>query len=203
MLHSRIVRIALASAITAAGFGVTKIHAQEVTAAPAQSSSWEFAFTSGKVLPTGAQRDAIKKADLSAAQLSYVMQQRYALIATLGWARSRDITTAREHRLDLFTYDVGAEVRANPLKLGTNSSVRPFAGLGAGGRTYNYRHLDVDATHNAAAYGSLGSEIGVRRVHVRIEARDYVTQFKPLSGAGSSDTRNDVSLLIGVSVASK
>ena len=74
----------------------------------------------------------------------------------------------------------------------------PFAGIGAGARSYNYRSLDVDATHNLAAYGSVGGELERGRFSLRIEARDYVSGFKPLAGVGSTATRNDVVVLAGI-----
>jgi hypothetical protein len=203
MFKSRIVRIAVASAITAVGMAASKGHAQEMdSVATSSPSRWEINLTSGKLLPTGTQRDAIKRAGLSAAQVSYWMHPNVAMTMALGWARSRDIATAGDPRLDLFSYDVGAELRTNVLQVSRTVSLRSFAGIGGGGRTYNYRSLDVDATHNLAAYGSVGGELGVKRVRLRVEARDYVTGFKPLNGAGASDTRNDVSVLFGLRIAS-
>jgi hypothetical protein len=37
---------------------------------------------------------------------------------------------------------------------------RPFVGAGAGGRSYNHRKLDLDATHDVAGYGTVGGEFG-------------------------------------------
>ncbi len=160
---------------------------------------FEFIVNSGTVVPTGAQRDAIKRANVTAAQLSYVIDPSFAITASVGWARTRDIASAGDPKLDMFTYDMGGEVRANRLVAGKTFSFTPFAGVGAGGRSYNYRSQDVDATHNIAAYGSAGGELGVgSRVKLRVEARDYVTGFKPLIGGGSADTRNDVSVLAGL-----
>jgi hypothetical protein len=65
-------------------------------------------------------------------------------------------------------------------------------------RSYNYRKLDVDATNTVAAYGSVGGELGVGRVGLRLEVRDYATGFKPLVGAGKSDMRNDVVIMAGL-----
>ena len=152
-------------------------------------------------MPTGAQRNVIKRGQLSAAQLTYVVRPALALNATLGWARTRDIATNGDPKLDVFTYDVGAELRANRWNANRAVTFRPFAGVGAGARSYNYRKLDVDGTHNASAYGSIGGEIGVRRVRVRLEARDYVSAFKPLSGAaGATATRNDVVVMGGLRI---
>ena len=56
-----------------------------------------------------------------------------------------------------------------------------------------------NATHNLAGYASLGGQLGYKRVGLRIEARDYATGFKPLAVAGTSDRRNDVAVLVGLS----
>lgn len=49
-----------------------------------------------------------------------------------------------------------------------------------------------------AAYGSAGGEFGISRVRLRLEARNYVTGFKPLNGEGAADTRNDVAVMAGL-----
>ena len=36
------------------------------------------------------------------------------------------------------------------------------------------------------------------RMKLRLEARDYVTGFKPLVGEGDADSRNDVALMVGL-----
>jgi hypothetical protein len=170
---------------------------------PKTSSRWAFLVNSGTLVPTGAQRDVIKRGSLTAAQLTYVARSSLAITSTVGWARSRDITSVGDPKLDVFTYDIGAEVRAPRSITGNAVTFTPFAGAGAGGRSYDYRKLDIDATHNLAAYGSVGGELGVRRVRVRLEARDYVTAFKPLSGSGAARTGNDVVLMAGVRFASR
>jgi hypothetical protein len=133
----------------------------------------------------------------------YVARPALAITSTVGWARSRDIATAGDPKLDVFTYDVGAEVRAPRWITGKTLTFSPFAGAGAGGRSYNYRKLDVDATHNLSAYGSAGGELGIRRVRVRLEARDYVSGFKPLAGAGAARTGNDVVVMVGLRFVSR
>lgn len=165
-------------------------------------SKWEFLVDSGVLFPTGAQRDIIKQANITAAQLSYVVRPDLAITTTLGWARARDITSVANPRLDIFTYDIGAEFRPVHWLAGRTVNFSPFAGIGAGGRTYNYHSLNVDATHNIAGYVSAGGEFGIRRVRLRLEVRDYVTGFQPLNGVGSSGARNDVVAMIGLRIAS-
>jgi hypothetical protein len=162
------------------------------------TSAWEFRATSGGLIPTGAQRNAVKDAQLSAVQLSWLARPSLALTGTFGWARSRDLLTTDDPKLDVFTYDLGAEVRASEWFAGDAVTFTPFFGAGAGGRSDNYRKLDVDATHNAAGYGTAGGELGIGRVGLRLEVRDYVTGFKPLAGRGASETSNDIVVMVGL-----
>jgi hypothetical protein len=196
------------SLLTAAALGCTlagssRLAAQTTDAPPTpeRGSEWELLVPSGAVVPTGAQRAALKRANLTAVQLSHVVRPRLAVTATIGWARSRDVASAGSPKLDVFTYDLGAEARAPRWGAGRGVTLVPFAGVGAGARSYNYRSLDVDATHNVAAYGAIGGELGVRRVRLRLEARDYVTGFKPLRGVGSTATRNDLVVMAGLRYA--
>jgi hypothetical protein len=195
---SRIAHIALAAVIL---LGVTKRAVAEESIE--HKPTWEFLVASGTLIPTGAQRDVIQRADLTAAQLAYVIRPDLAISATLGWVRSRDIASVDKPKLDIFTYDLGAEVRSARWNGGRATSFSSFAGLGVGARTYSYRYLDVDATHNIAGYVSAGGEFGAKRVRIRLEARDYVTGFKPLNGHGTSGARNDVVVVLGLRIAGK
>lgn len=164
---------------------------------PDHKSAFELLVPSGTLVPTGAQGDAIKRGDLTAVQLFYLVHGNVAITTMVGWARSRDITIAGSPKLDVFTYDLGAELRANTV--GSAVTFMPFVGAGAGDRSYNYRSLDVNATHNLAGFASVGGQLGYKRVGLRIEARDYTTGFKPLAVAGTSVRRNDVAVLVGLS----
>jgi hypothetical protein len=195
----------IAAAVSSALLVTSNLSAQtsEAQDSVRRQSRWEVLVPGGAIVPTGTQRDAIKRGNLTAVQLTYVARPALALTSTVGWARSRDIATVGDPKLDLFTYDVGAEVRAPRWLAGKTTTFSPFAGVGAGGRSYNYRKLDVDATHNLSAYGSVGGEVGIRRVRVRIEARDYVSGFKPLAGEGAGRTGNDVVVMAGVRLVSR
>ncbi len=176
------------------------------TGAAAQSatergSGFEFLVSSGSLVPTGSQRDALKRADQTVAQLSYAVTSNIVFTSSVGWARSRDIASAGSPKLDVYSYDVGAELRADRWLAGKSLSFTPFAGAGVGGRSYDYRKLEVDATHNLASYGGVGGELGYRRVRMRIEARDYVSGFKRLMADGSTGRRNDVSVMAGFRIA--
>jgi hypothetical protein len=166
--------------------------------APATTSRrWELQLPTGAFIATGSQRDQLKDAQVTAAQLSWLIRPRVAMVGTFGWARSRDLSTAGTPKLDVFTSDVGVETRTAEQFSDRTVSISGFAGLGAGARSYNYRSLDVDATDNLAAYASAGGELGIGRVRMRVEARDYATGFKPLTTAGESEARNDLVVMVG------
>jgi hypothetical protein len=199
-----ITRSLLTAAIGSTLVGASQLAAQTIDSIPTphRAARWELLVPTGTVLPTGAQRDAIKRGSMTAAQLSYVARPMLAVTATLGWARTRDIATVDEPKVNVFTYDVGAELRAPRAATPRAETFMPFAGVGAGARSYDYRRLDVDATHHVAAYAGGGAELGVRRIRLRLEARDYVSRFTPL-GAGAADTRgastrNDVVVMAGL-----
>jgi hypothetical protein len=196
-----VVTAALSCSIVAA----SSLSAQtaDSSATSAKQPRWELNVPSGAMIPTGVQREAVKRGNMSAVQLTYVAQPSIAIVSTFGWARSKDVATAGAPKLDVFTYDIGGELRAPKWIASETMSFSPFAGVGAGGRSYNYRKLDVDATHNLAAYASAGAELGMRRLRLRLEARDYVAGFRPLTGAGASRTGNDVVMMVGVRLVSR
>jgi hypothetical protein len=154
----------------------------------------------GAYIPTGDQRDLLKDAVLVGAQASYRVLPQLAVTGTFGWSPSKDRITAGDQTLDLYQYDLGAEARAPSWIASGSWDFTPFVGLGVGGRTYNYRDLDADSKTNVAGYGALGGEFGFGRTGVRIEARDYVSQFRPITSGGDTKTRNDVTLAAGLTL---
>lgn len=162
--------------------------------------SWEIRVTAGELVPTGDQRHVLERADMTAAQVSWVLRPSFAITGTFGWARSRDISTTDHPKLDVFASDLGIELRPKQWFAGRAVTFDAFAGVGAGARSYNYRKLDVGATHNVAGYGAVGGEVGMGRVGIRLEVRDYVSGFKPLIGGGQSRTRNDMVITAAVRI---
>lgn len=199
-IRHAVIAAALSSAFAAGGALAQNPDPKPGPDAPAR---WSLIVPSGTIVPTGSQRHAIKRGNVTAVQLAYAPRPAFAITSTFGWARSRDVATPGEPKLDLFSYDLGAEVRAARWLEGNGMAFTPFAGAGAGGRSYNYRKLDVDATHNAAAYLSAGGELRIRRMGVRLEARDYVTEFRALDGGRAKRTGNDVVFMAGLRLFSR
>jgi hypothetical protein len=151
----------------------------------------------GAYVPTGDQRDFLKDAVIVGAQGSLNFGTNFAVTGSFGWSPSKDKVTPGDQKIDAYQYDLGLEVRTPDTYLG---GVTPFVGAGIGGRTYNYRDLNVDAKTNFDGYGALGVDVGTGRVGVRIEARDYVSRFQPLTGGGETKTRNDIGIVAGLGV---
>jgi hypothetical protein len=152
----------------------------------------------GAFVPTGEQRDILKDAVLTGAQASWHVIPALSFTGAFAWSPNKERISAREHKLDIYQYDVGAELRAASWYLTSTWDLTPFAGLGIGGRTYSNRDVDVRSTSDVDGYVALGSDFGIGVVGVRIEGRDYVSNFKPLTGSGDSKTRNDIGLFVGL-----
>jgi hypothetical protein len=187
--------ITLTTAIAIAVTFAATARAQSVATKP----GFELIVPSGAVLPTGSQGDSIKRGNMTAVQLSYGVRPALVVTGTFGWSRTRPLGLGSDARLHIFGYDLGAEIRAPRRSTDRRLNFKPFAGIGAGARTYNYRHVDSATTHDVAAYASAGAEIGMGRVRLRLEARDYVTGKGLDQSAGGR--KNDVALLAGVRLA--
>lgn len=187
------VALVLASLMTTAGLA----HAQSSVAT---TPGFELLVPSGTVVPTGAQEDDVKRGNLTAVQLSYGLRPDLVLTATVGWARTTPRGLGPEVKLDLFTYDAGVECRLPRRSGDRRINFKPFTGVGVGARTHNYRNADVATTHNLATYASVGGELGLSRVRVRLEVRDYLTWMTPFGTSGTA-RRNDVAVLAGLRVA--
>jgi len=189
---------------------ITIVHAIGVVAilsgpAHAQSSvpakpGFELLLPTGTINPTGAPEEELTRATLAALQLSYGLRPDVVLTGTVGWGRARPVGRGTNARLDMFIYDVGAELR-QPRRTGDGRfNVKPFTGIGVGARSYDYRDPDAATTHNLAAYVSAGGDIALAKVRLRLEMRDYITWTNP-SGASGNVRYNDVAFTVGLRLA--
>jgi hypothetical protein len=159
----------------------------------------ELLLPTGRIVPTGAQEEELKRANLTAVQLSYGLRPDLVLTGTVGWARTRLLDLAGDTKLDLFSYDVGAECRLPCRSSDARLSFKPFTGTGAGARTFNDRKSDAPTTRNLAAHSSGFGELDLARVRVRIEVRDYMT-WLDAPGSSGSVPRKDVVVMAGLRI---
>ena len=164
----------------------------------ADTAKWSLRVTGGSLIATGEQRHQIGNGKISAIQITRKLGSQLAVTGMFGWARSKDLKAIDTPKLDVFTSDVGVETCFDEWFNTGSVAFKTFAGIGGGVRSYNYRSLDVDATNNLAGYVAAGGDLGIRRLAIRLEARDYATGFKPLVGGGKSEARNDVVIMATV-----
>lgn len=175
----------------------TLVHGQS---SAATTPGFELLVPSGTVVPTGAQEDDVKRGSLTAVQLSYGLRPELVMTTTIGWARTAPLGFGPEAKLDLFTYDAGLEYRVPRRTADRRINFKPFTGVGVGARTHRYQHVNLATRHNLATYASVGGELGLSRVRLRLEVRDYLTWVNPL-GTLRTTRRNDVALLAGLRLA--
>lgn len=159
---------------------------------------WTLRFTSGALVATGAQRASLKDAQLSAAGLSWRVRPALAITGTFSWARTRALDVADRGKVDVFTSDLGVEMESKTWAPSAAVRVKLFAGTGAGVRSYHYRASAEDAAHHPAGYLAVGSDVGLGRLGVRLEARDYASRFTSGAGSASTTTRNDLVISVGL-----
>jgi hypothetical protein len=156
----------------------------------------------GAIVGTGDQGDALKNAVLVGGQASYVFHPNFAVVGSFGWSPSHDKLSSQQPKLDLYQYDLGIEGRLSNLTDGSAVVTRPYAALGAGGRTYNLRDVpNTSAQTNALGYGAVGIDLDQAggKFGLRIEARDNVTGFKGFRGElADRKTRNDLQFAAGL-----
>jgi len=151
----------------------------------------------GAYIPTGDQRDFLKDAVLVGTQASWNATEQLAVTGSFAWTPSKDKITAGNQTLDEFQYDLGLELRSAQTDIGI---VSPFVAGGLGARTYSYRDLNVDSKSDFDGYGGVGLDAKAGPVSLRVEGRDYVSRFQPLSGGGDTKTRNDIALFAALGI---
>jgi hypothetical protein len=122
---------------------------------------------------------------------------RYAhLVASGSWTYGRArFTGLTDDLTHIWQYDGGAEFNLVG-ELTTDWVWRPFLGLGAGARTYDYRAKALGTRTCTAGYGTVGSELERGNFALRFEARDNITCFEsPMTGRKT--TRSDLGLMLG------
>ena len=172
--------------------------AQAPEAAPA-ASTFEIRPFVGAYVPTGAQREVMEDAPMLGAQLAYQLAPTLHVLGSLGWVLGTDKFRVADDAVQIFQYDVGVEYGIfRTMKSGWD--LKPYLGLGAGGRTYAYSDDALATGTCLAGYGALGTEYQWGFTAIRAEVRDYVHCFKsPIAGVGSK-TRNDLGFSLGVAL---
>jgi Outer membrane protein beta-barrel domain len=171
--------------------GATALTAQSPTIKP------EIRPFAGAIIPTGDQRTLFQDAPMVGVSAAVELKPSLHVLGTFAWVAAQNKYAVAQDNVNIFQYNVGVELGfVKPLA--GNWELRPFAGVGFGGRTYAFQGIGLTDKTSFAGYGALGTEFQVARTALRLEARDNVFWYRsPVSGV-SSKTRNDIGLSLGV-----
>ena len=169
------------------------------TALPAQTRKVkpEIRPFAGAIIPTGQQRNLFMDAPLFGVSAALELKPQLHLLGTFAWVPAQDKYGFAQNNVNIYQYTVGAELGfVQPLA--GRWELRPFAGLGVGGRSYAFQGIGLTNKTCFAGYGAVGTEFQIARTALRLEARDNMFCYRsPIAGI-SSKTRNDVGLSLGV-----
>ena len=151
----------------------------------------------GRYIPIGSMRDEFKSANSFGVQTALELSQYFHVLASVGWTDGMSTNPAMTNgKTKVMQYDGGVEVNG-VMPFGTGWSFRPFAGGGAGARSYSYEEQGVGSRTGLSGYGTVGAELAKSAIAFRLEARGYVNSFKqPLMDVSS--IRSDAALAFGV-----
>lgn len=172
------------------------------TAAAAQDASFgrfEVRPFVGAFIPAGSHEGSLNNGASIGLQGAYSFSRYIAAVATVAWAASEEASFFAPD-VDVYQYDIGAETGFDK-QLGTTLTLRPFLGLGIGGRAYDYTDRDTEAQYNLAGYGGAGAQLSMGRFGWRVEVRDYLSGFTGLKGElNERESRNDFMISSGLTV---
>lgn len=149
----------------------------------------------GALIPTGDHRSDFRTSTTLGLQGALEASKYIHLVANVAWTRGHaKYATFSDDLTYVWHYDLGAEFNA---RFETDLFlVRPFVGLGAGLRTYDYQALGQSARTCATGYGAIGTELEMGSIALRAEGRDYLNCFEsPIYR--TKTTRNDLLLVLG------
>ena len=137
---------------------VAAVAALAATTARAEEPARRFSIAPlvGAYVPTGDHRDILEDSVLAGLTLSYDVHPNVAVVGAFSWAPTKTRGVLGEQDLDLLQYDLGVQGQL-PVLLAPGWTVKPFVGVGVGGRTYEYRNVGTSGQTVLAGYVSARS----------------------------------------------
>lgn len=180
----------VAGLIVTALAAIPQVRAQQSTTVGA----FELRPMVGAFVPTGGMRNDFRDGVLVGAQGGFEFTEKVHLILGGFWSpNTTHFRTLSSRDADIWQFDAGAEF--NLIKpMGRAWFFRPFAGAGAGIRTYDFKGAGGNTC--TAGYAALGAEAQRFEGAFRLEMRDNVTCFESPT-TGMRTTRNDIGISFG------
>jgi hypothetical protein len=152
----------------------------------------------GVLVPTGDNRDLVKDAFLTGVSAGFEVTENVHLLGTFIWSPTHEKLDLTRNRVNVYTYSAGAELQTSRGVPG-DRWIRPFVGAGLGGLTYRVRDVSLDEKTYFTGYGSLGVEMQLEKLGLRLEGRDYLHRFKGIEGNEKATVRNFTTFMAGLS----
>ena len=118
-------------------------------------------------------------------------------VVSVGWA-GEHATIARAARQGSSIWQYHAGIELNSTQPRDDGWIwRPMAGAGVGGRTYDYDEPGIPTATYPSSYGSVGLDVQGGAVAYRLEARGYLSPFRP-PRSGVRQARLDLAITAGI-----
>jgi hypothetical protein len=150
----------------------------------------------GAWIPTGDARDRFDDEPILGAQLALQVRPRTRLVGGIGLVPAEADYSVTDRAVTIVQVDAGLEWDfARAIQW---ARLRPFLGLGAGGRSYLYGDGALKDRTCLAGHGAVGSDARIGPTKVRFEVRGNVYCFKFPVGGAQSRTRSDLTIAVGL-----
>jgi hypothetical protein len=150
----------------------------------------------GAWIPTGDARDRFDDEPIIGAQMALQVRPWTRLVGGIGLVPAEADYPVADHEVTIVQIDAGLEWDfARRIQ---SARLRPFLGLGAGGRSYLYGDGALKDRTCLAGYGAAGSDARLGPTKVRFEVRGNVYCFKSPVGGARSRTRSDLTIAVGL-----
>ena len=151
----------------------------------------------GAFIPTGTQRDVFKDALLSGGQVAVEVNDQFHLVGMFAFSSPKFKNEVKgSGHMDLYQSDLGAELFQS-VDLENDWKFRSIVGVGGGVRTFDPSG-PIKMKHYPAGYGAIGAGMQLNQFALRFETRDYLMNFKGISGNEKSSLRNEIAISAGL-----
>jgi hypothetical protein len=167
------------------------------TAAAQERASIEIRPFAGVYVPTGAQHDVFRVGPLFGVQGALELRPNIHLVGELSWVPANMKVAATNDNAHILSQDLGVEMLL-VRELPNGWMVKPFAGAGGGIRNFLYRANEFTSRGGPSGYGTLGSELEIGSIALRLEARGHIFRYRPPTIGGDNVTRGDMTVQLGM-----
>jgi len=150
----------------------------------------------GTMLNTGSQANILRNGSLYGVQAAVEFKEVFHVVATFAKSSLKTTVDVTDQAAEMMSYDFGIEYDGiQPIG---KWQMKPFVGVGAGERNYDFKSAQLYGGSHFASYLALGTEFQLSRFAFRLEGRGNIFGFHEPYGNADSMWRNDMTLSFGL-----